>query len=101
MRLNVRHWGRRQAAQQAAGEPLARIGPSPGFDSLKWLKPIFAGDTVTFENQVIGKKPSRSMPEWGLVSFQMRGRNQKGDEVISFVGHVFVERRDKTPVAAE
>jgi acyl dehydratase len=94
MRLNVKHWERRRAERAAAGAPLARIGPSPGFDSLKWLKPVFAGDTISFVNEVIGKKPSRSMPQWGLVSFQMRGHNQAREEVISFVGHVFVERRD-------
>ena len=101
MKLNVRHWESRRAKQSGQGVPVPSIGPSPGFDSLKWLKPIFAGDTVSFSNEVIGKKASRSMPQWGLVSFQMRGRNQKGEEVISFVGHVFIERRDKTSTAVE
>jgi acyl dehydratase len=99
MRLNVRHWEQRRSERDAAGLPLARIGPSPGFDSLKWLKPIRAGDTITFSNEVIAKKPSRSKPEWGLITFQMRGRNQAGEEVISFVGHVFLERRNKTAAA--
>lgn len=97
MKLNVRHWQNLKSKRQASGQPIARIGPSPGFDDLKWLKPVYAGDTITFENEVIGKKASRSMPGWGLVSFRMVGRNQKGDDAISFVGHVFVERRDKAP----
>ena len=35
-------------------------------------------------------------PGWGLVTFRMSGRNQAGEEVISFIGHVFVESRGET-----
>lgn len=98
MKLNVRAWQKLQAERLAAALPLAAIGPSPGFDRLQWLRPIFAGDTVTFVNEVIATKPSRSKPQWGLVSFKAVGRNQAGEEVIAFIGHVFVERQDKTAV---
>jgi acyl dehydratase len=94
MKLNVRNWQRRRAEREAAGLEIARVGPSPGFDELKWLKPVYAGDTISFENEVIGKKLSRSMPGWGLVTFKMTGRNQSGTETISFVGHVFIESRE-------
>ena len=40
MKLNVRHWQRRRSEREAAGRKIARIGPSPGFDELKWLKPV-------------------------------------------------------------
>ncbi len=95
MKLNVRHWQRQRSVREAAGLPIARVGPSPGFDELKWLRPVYAGDTITFVNEVVAKKLSRSMPGWGLVTFKMTGRNQSGAEAISFVGHVFVESRDK------
>jgi acyl dehydratase len=95
MKLNVRNWQRRRSEMQAAGRPIAKVGPSPGFDELKWLKPIYAGDTITFTNEVVGKRASRSMPGWGLVTFKMTGLNQAGEEAVSFVGHVFVERREK------
>jgi acyl dehydratase len=94
MKLNVRHWQRRQEEREAAGLPIARIGPSPGFEALKWLRPVYAGDTISFVNEVVAKRPSRSMPGWGLVTFKMTARNQAGEEAISFVGHVFVERRE-------
>jgi acyl dehydratase len=95
MKLNVRYWQRRRAEREAKGLPIAKIGPSPGFDDLKWLKPVYAGDTITFVNEVTGKKLSRSMPGWGLVTFKMTGRNQSGAEAVSFIGHVFVESREK------
>ena len=96
MKLNVRQWERRRQEMEAAGRRIAKVGPSPGFDELKWLKPVYAGDTITFVNEVIGKRASRSMPGWGLVTFKMIGMNQSGEAAISFVGHVFVERREKT-----
>ena len=101
MKLNVRHWQHKWSERKAVGLPIAEIGPSPGFDELKWLKPVYVGDTISFVNEVIAKKPSRSMPGWGLVSFKMTGRNQAGVEAISFIGHVFVERRDKTTPEGE
>lgn len=70
---------------------------SPGIDVLKWLKPVRPGDTITYVNEVVGKRPSRSMPQWGLVSFKTTGRNQDGEMVVDFTGHVFIERRDKSP----
>jgi acyl dehydratase len=94
MRLNIREIQRLDGELVEAGLAVARLGPSPGFDELKWIRPVYAGDTVNFESEVIAKKASRSRPEWGLITFRNGGRNQHGDEVISFVGHVFVERRD-------
>lgn len=101
MKLNVAHWQRRRKERDAAGIPNAKVGPSPGVDSLKWLKPVRAGDTISFVNEVVAKRPSRSKPDWGLVTFKTTGRNQAGEEAISFTGHVFVERRDKTPPEEE
>lgn len=93
MKLNVAYWNRRRSERDASGTSNPRIGPSPGFDELKWLKPVRAGDTISFVNVVTCKRPSRSMPSWGLVTFKATGRNQAGEEVISFTGHVFIERR--------
>jgi acyl dehydratase len=94
MKLNVREM---QLAHEkdAAGSSAARLGPSPGFDELKWLKPVYAGDTISFESEVITRRASRSMPEWGLVTIKNVGVNQNGEAAISFIGHVFVERRDR------
>jgi acyl dehydratase len=93
MQLNVGEWQRQARELESAGMPVARIGPSPGFDELKWLKPVYAGATITFETEIIAKKPSRSRPEWGLISMRNIGRNEAGEHVISFIAHVFIERR--------
>ena len=100
MKLNIRELQRQNAERTAAGAPTARMGPSPGFDDLKWLKPVYVGDTITYAFEIVGKKESRSRPEWGLVTFRNTGANQAGDEVISFIGHVFIERRAKAAPTA-
>ena len=78
----------------ARGERPARLGPSPGFSNLKWLKPVYAGDTITYRTRVTAKRASASRPGWGLVFHHNTGTNQHGEEVFSFDGMVFWERRD-------
>jgi len=95
MRLNVRHMQQAARERTASGLPEARLGPSPGFDELKWLRPVYAGDRISFGTEIIEKRASRSRPGWGLVSMRTIGRNQAGQDVISFVGHVFVESREE------
>jgi acyl dehydratase len=77
----------------ARGERPARLGPSPGFTNLKWLKPVYAGDTITYRTTVTAKRASASRPGWGLVFHHNTGTNQHGEEVFAFDGMVFWERR--------
>jgi acyl dehydratase len=93
MGLNVRSLQRRAAENAARGIAMAKLGPAGGFDELKWLKPVYVGDTIAFESEVVAKRESRSRPEWGIVSVHNFGRNQSGEEVVSFIAHAFVERR--------
>lgn len=67
-----------------------RFGPSPGFDDLKWLKPVYAGDTVTYAGEVIAKRLSRSRPNLGIISTRFTGTNQNGEDVFAMTAHVFV-----------
>jgi acyl dehydratase len=93
MRLMVEHENRENAARRARGEGVAALGPSPGFRELKWLKPVYVGDTIAYATEVIDKRASNSRPEWGLISILNTGANQKAEPVISFVSVAFVERR--------
>ena len=75
------------------GERPARYGPSPGFEKLKWIKPVYVGDSVRYTTRVIEKRDSKSKPEVGLLYFQNEGFNQHGELVFSLVSKMFVERR--------
>lgn len=81
------------ADMTARGEKVANTGPSPGFTNLKWLKPVYARDTISFTSEVLEKRASESRPGWGIVKTRFMGRNQNGVPVYQFDGVVFVERR--------
>ncbi len=93
MRLMVDYQRREDDARRARGEPVAALGPSPGFRELKWLKPVYVGDTITYAMEVVETRTSNSRPGWGLMSIRNTGVNQKGEPVISFISVAFVERR--------
>jgi acyl dehydratase len=97
MRLMV---DRRRALAEAArarGEPVAAMGPALGFRDLKWLKPVYVGDTIDYKSEVIERRPSASQPRSGLMTIISTGVNQNGEPVISFVSTTFVERRPEQP----
>ena len=86
---------RQRLAEEASarGEELAVWGPSPGFRDLKWLKPVLAGDTITYSNEVVGLRESASRPAWGIVQAYNTATNQRGELVFSFQATAFVPRR--------
>jgi len=52
-----------------------------GFEKVEFPKPVFIGDTITAETRVLEKRESKSRPEWGIVVFEHRGMNQRGEVV--------------------
>jgi len=93
MNLRVQYGKREDAEREARGEVLAKLGPSPGFRELKWLKPVYVGDTITYASEVVEKRVTKTRPGWGLIFARNTGTNQKGEMVLSFIGSGFVERR--------
>jgi acyl dehydratase len=93
MRLMIEHNAREDAKRRARGEQVAVFGPSPGFRELKWLKPVYVGDTITYATEVVDLRASKSRPDWGIMAIRNTGTNQKGEPVISFVSTSFVQRR--------
>lgn len=94
MRLRVEEMQRQKSAEPPApGEREARWGPSPGFKALRWLTPVYAGDTISYSARVTEKTELASRPNWGLVSSHVEATNQKGDTVMTLTAQVFVERR--------
>jgi acyl dehydratase len=92
MRLMVEFRKREADARRARGEPAATIGPSPGFTELRWLKPVYVGDTISYESEVTATRPSASRPAFGLVTLFNSGANQHNERVISFVSTAFVPK---------
>ena len=93
MRLIIEHRRREDEERRARGEPVAKLGLSPGFRELKWLKPVYVGDTITYDSEVIETRPLNGRPDWGLMTSLNTGTNQRGEPVLSFISTAFVERR--------
>lgn len=93
MKLLVTDFQRLAKEAEARGEAVASGGPSPGFRDLRWIKPVLAGDTISYASVVESVRPSDSRPEWGILQSLNVGTNQRGETVFSFLATGFVPRR--------
>jgi acyl dehydratase len=84
-----------------AGERRAVYGPSPGFRDLRWLKPVYAGDTVSYRGRLVGKIELQSRPGRGLLASAMQGRNQRGEIVFAVTSLVLADRREPLRVGRQ
>jgi len=78
-------------------EDISENGFALGWDEVKVPHPLFAGDTLYSESEVLEVRASRSRPEQGLVKVLSRGYNQHGDVVIEFKRSVMVWKRAHAP----
>jgi acyl dehydratase len=91
--VETRH--RQQAELRKRGEPVAKTGPSPGLRDLKWPKPVYVGDTITFATEVVELRDNPKRPEVGLRVARNTGANQRGELVYSVLSSTYIERRNK------
>ena len=68
-----------------------------GWAKVKLVAPVFAGDTLYAESEVLEVRPSRSRPGQGLVRVWTRGFNQRDETVIEFERTVLVYSRETRP----
>ena len=66
---------------------------SPGIDELRWLKPVYPGDTLHVRGEVTEKTPSRSKPEIGSIRTRTTVTNQDDVPVMTFTSIVLFRRR--------
>ena len=93
MRVYVDFNMKLRAEREDAGSVLPELGVSPGLRELKWPKPVYVGDEISYSQEIIEKRPLKSRAGWGLVSSQCEGRNQHGDIVVSFISSTLVQMR--------
>jgi acyl dehydratase len=82
MRMMVDHW------RSLGGTSLG----SPGIDQLRFLKPVFPGDTLSVETEVLTLRPLASRPDRGLMTARTTTLNQHGEPVLTFTGTTFWAR---------
>ena len=74
-------------------EKSAGLG-SPGIDGLRWKKPVFPGDTLRCETEVIEKRRSQSRPEMGIFKTRIRTLNQHDEVVLEMQSNGLIRTRD-------
>ena len=71
--------------------PLPEFGPSPGLRNLKWLHPVYAGDTISYLTELTEKRLHPRRDGWALLSLHNSGKNQNGRDVLSFDSAVLLK----------
>src|SRR5699024_11136290 len=73
-------------------EPWAGLG-SPGFDDLRWQRPVYPGDQLRVRTEVLDKQASTSSAEQGTVRLYVETVNQHADMVMSMTLSALLARR--------
>lgn len=103
MNTNQMHFNREYAARTEFAKPLVvssltlavvlglsvadtseNAAANLGWGDIKLPKPVFAGDTLWAESEVLKVRESHSRPSCGIVSIRTRGLNQRAEVVIEF-----------------
>lgn len=84
--------------QQAEGErpwtgdgPRPAFGPSPGFRKLRWLKPTFAGTTLTYSRRAMHLRGHPARPEWNVLTSLCEAYDEAGSKVLEFESDVLLK----------
>ena len=110
------HFDQHYAAQTEFGKPLVdstftlalvtgqsvtdisqNVFANLGWDEVRLPNPVFEGDTIYSQSEVLEKRESRSRPNVGIVTVQTSGYNQDGKVVITFTRTLMVYKRGQAP----
>lgn len=112
---NPIHFDAHYAAQTEFGKPLvdstftlalvtglsvsdiSQNGVNLGWDEVRLPAPVFEGDTIYAQSEVLEKRESKSRPHMGIVKFKTIGYNQDGVVVIEFTRTIMVYKQGHTP----
>ncbi|MEX2164770.1 MAG: MaoC family dehydratase [Sulfuricaulis sp.] len=110
------HFDQHYAAQTEFGKPLVdstltlalvtgqsvtdvsqNVFANLGWDEVKLPHPVFEGDTIYSQSEVLNKRESKSRPNIGIVTVKTTGYNQEGKSVITFRRTLMVYKRGQAP----
>lgn len=82
----------RMAVDHMRSNRQAGLG-SPGIDELKWLRPVYPGDTLRCETELLEKRLSASRPGMGITRGRTTVFNQDDQPVMTFVANGLIRTR--------
>jgi len=88
MQCFLKYWMAEIGRLKNEGLKPPNLGPSPGFQKLQWLKPVFVDETVSYSVTFLSGRPLASRPGWHLNTILCEGVNQDGIPVIRFESSV-------------
>ncbi len=83
----------RMMVDNMMNEKSAGLG-SPGVDQLRWKKPVYPGDTLRCETEILEKRRSASRPEMGIFKSRIRTFNQHDEMVLEMISNALMRTRD-------
>ena len=84
----------RMAVDNMKDQRNAGLG-SPGIDELKWVRPVYPGDTLRCESELLDKRLSASRPDMGITKGRTTVFNQHDEVVMTFVANGLIRTRPK------
>lgn len=84
---------------QSVSDVSQNVMANLGWDEVRLPNPVYEGDTIYSESEVLSVRESRSRPEVGIVAVRTTGSNQDGVVVITFTRTIMVYRRGRGPSA--
>lgn len=66
---------------------------SPGLDELRWIRPVYPGDTLRCETEVLDTRRSSSRPEMGIVKTRLTMFNQHDIAVMTYISNAIIATR--------
>ena len=70
---------------------------SPGLENIRWLKPVFPGDTLRLQHRVVESRPMKKRSDVGLVRTVWEMFNQRGEQVLHMEGWGMFRKRNVAP----
>jgi acyl dehydratase len=120
MNTNQMHFNHEWASQTEFGQPLVvstftvalvlgmavrdtseNAAANLGWSDIKLPKPVFVGDTLWAETEVLSVRESKSRPSVGIVEVRTRGINQRREVVLEFRRSFMIFKRDAPEVAGK
>jgi len=115
LNTNPLHFNTHYAAQTEFGEPLvnstftlalvtglsvsdiSQNAVNLGWDEVRMPAPVFEGDTIYAQSEILSKRESQSRPKMGIVGIKTTGYKQDGTPVIEFKRTILVYKREFVP----
>lgn len=89
MRFNVASFEAAVERSRDYGEPIV-FGPAAGLKDLKWMKPVYVGQTIDFTRTPESHRALASRPGWRLLTSRCEAFERDGDQVMTFKAMVLV-----------